>query len=84
MRPLLFKRKLVKNIWKYPCIKKETRTIKGRNNVKPGSVDGHVNEEDISQQVFGGKYNNLYNNIPHSENDMYSIKTGHSWQVEYE
>ncbi len=32
---------------------KETWKIKSQNNVKPGSVDGHVNDEQISQQVFG-------------------------------
>ncbi len=37
----------IRDLWK------ETLKIKSRNNVKPGSVDGYVNEEEISQQVFG-------------------------------
>ncbi len=41
---------------------------------KPGSVDGHVNEEEISRQVFGEKYNNVYISVPYSEDDMHSIK----------
>ncbi len=38
---------------------KETRNIKGRNNVKPGSVHGHVNEEEISER-YSGKHIIIY------------------------
>ncbi len=34
--------KRIRNRWK------DIQKIKGCNNVKPGSVDGHVNEEEFS------------------------------------
>ncbi len=36
----------IRDLWK------ETHKIKGRNNVKPCSFNGHFNEEEIIQHVF--------------------------------
>ncbi len=45
---------------------KEATTIKGRYNVKPGSVDGCIGYRNISN-VYGDKYSNLYNIAPYNK-----------------
>ncbi len=39
----------IRDLWKM------MQQIKGHNNVKSCSVDGHVTKEEITQQVFGKK-----------------------------
>ena len=52
----------------------EVRKIKGRNKCQPSSIDGIVNEEDIAR-CFSLRHNDLYNNVPSDNGEMFSIDT---------
>ncbi len=56
-----------------PCVWKEVKKIKGRNNMTSASVDGASKDSDISH-TFSEKYKHLYNSVPYNINRMNDIK----------
>ncbi len=65
---------------------KESWAIKGHNNVTSGSVDGHVDEEKISQQIFGE--NIIYTIVFHTLMMIYTLlnrklMTGWIWVMKF-
>ena len=51
---------------------REVKKIKGRNNTVSANVDGFTTDSDIAA-VFSRKYDNLYNSVPYSTDELQQI-----------